>query len=60
MDNYRHELRARLDPTAPTLQVIYERIRETPKRIVFAEGEEDRVIRAAVAFRATADMVNRC
>ena len=52
MDNYRHELRARLDPTAPTLQVIYERIRETPKRIVFAEGEEDRVIRAAVAFRA--------
>ena len=51
MDNYRHELRARLDPTAPTLQVIFERIRETPKRIVFAEGEEDRVIRAAVAFR---------
>ena len=33
----------RLDPTAPTLQVIYERIRETPKRIVFAEGEEANV-----------------
>ena len=51
MDAYRQELRARLDPTAPALQRIFQRIRETPRRIVFAEGEEDRVIRAAIAFR---------
>lgn len=51
MDQYRQELRARLDPTAPALQRIFQRIRETPRRVVFAEGEEDRVIRAAIAFR---------
>ncbi len=51
MTAYKHELRARLDPTADSLQLIFERVRAKKKRIVFAEGEEERVIRAALAYR---------
>jgi malate dehydrogenase (oxaloacetate-decarboxylating)(NADP+) len=49
---YKHELRARLDPTADSLQLIFERAKTKKKRIVFAEGEEERTIRAALAFRS--------
>ncbi len=48
---YRNELRARLDPTAGSLQLILDEVRGAPKRVVFAEGEEEKVIRAALAFR---------
>jgi malate dehydrogenase (oxaloacetate-decarboxylating)(NADP+) len=51
MDAYRHELSARLDPTAASLHLLFERVRNNPRRVVFAEGEEERVIRAAIAFR---------
>ncbi|MGB2263066.1 MAG: NADP-dependent malic enzyme, partial [Candidatus Puniceispirillaceae bacterium] len=51
LKGYRKDLSARLDPTASTLQVIYDRIAANRKRVVFAEGEEERVIRAALAFR---------
>ena len=52
MEAYRRSLTARLDPTASTLQKIFDRIQGKKRRVVFAEGEEERVIRAAVAFRA--------
>ncbi|GLQ05224.1 NADP-dependent malic enzyme [Sneathiella chinensis] len=48
---YRNELRARLDPTAGSLQMIMDEVRAAPRRVVFAEGEEEKVIRAAVEFR---------
>ncbi|HLI10119.1 MAG TPA: NADP-dependent malic enzyme [Alphaproteobacteria bacterium] len=51
MDNYRRELEGRLDPLASSLQFIFESVRRKPRRIVFAEGEEERTIRAALAFR---------
>jgi len=51
MESYRVELAARLDPTANSLQLIFEQVRDNPKRVVFAEGEEEKVIRAALAFR---------
>ncbi len=51
MESYANELAARLDPTAGSLQAIFERVRNNPKRVVFAEGEEEKSIRAAVAFR---------
>ena len=51
LDAYRRDLSARLDPTASFLQDVYERISPAKKRIVFAEGEEEVAIRAAVAFR---------
>lgn len=49
-DRYAHELSARRDPIAATFQRIYERVRRHPKRVVFAEGEEEQVMRAAVAY----------
>jgi len=51
MEAYRRELAGRLDPLASSLQFIFETVRSRPRRIVFAEGEEERVIRAALAFR---------
>jgi malate dehydrogenase (oxaloacetate-decarboxylating)(NADP+) len=52
MEAYKAELGARLDPTADSLQNIFDRIRGKEKRIVFAEGEEEKTIRAAVSFNA--------
>ena len=50
MTNYETQLASRLDPTSSSLQKIFERVRSRPKKIVFAEGEEERAIRAAVAI----------
>jgi malate dehydrogenase (oxaloacetate-decarboxylating)(NADP+) len=47
---YHAELRQRLDPTASTLQSIYDQVRANPKTMVFAEGEEERTIRAAITY----------
>jgi len=51
MQAYKNELSARLDPTASFLQEIYKRISAKNAKVVFAEGEEEVVIRAALAFR---------
>jgi malate dehydrogenase (oxaloacetate-decarboxylating)(NADP+) len=50
MEAYRQQLRSRRDPVAGVLSRVFERLRRTPKRVVFAEGEEEQVIRAAAAF----------
>ena len=50
MEKYAQELSARRDPIASTLQRIYDRVRRQPKRVVFAEGEEEQVMRAAVSY----------
>ena len=50
LDEYAHKLSARLDPIAGTLQSVFDKVRVSPKRVVFAEGEEDRMIRSANAF----------
>jgi malate dehydrogenase (oxaloacetate-decarboxylating)(NADP+) len=50
MDAYRAQLRSRRDPVAGVLQRVYERLRRRPQRVVFAEGEEEQVIRAAASF----------
>jgi malate dehydrogenase (oxaloacetate-decarboxylating)(NADP+) len=50
MEAYRHQLSARRDPVAGTLVQVYARLRRSPKRVVFAEGEEQQVIRAAASF----------
>ena len=50
MDAYRQTLRTRRDPIAGVLQRVFERLRRSPKRVVFAEGEEEQVIRAAASF----------
>ena len=51
MQRYARELAGRLDAGAGALEMITERVRAAPKRVVFAEGEEEKVIRAAIAFR---------
>jgi malate dehydrogenase (oxaloacetate-decarboxylating)(NADP+) len=52
MDAYRAHLAQRLDPSAGFLQKISGAVQQAPKkRIVFAEGEETSVIRAAYAFQ---------
>ncbi|OXT01935.1 NADP-dependent malic enzyme [Notoacmeibacter marinus] len=50
LEKYAQNLQGRRDPIASTLQRIYERVRRQPKRIVFAEGEEEQVMRAAISY----------
>jgi malate dehydrogenase (oxaloacetate-decarboxylating)(NADP+) len=50
-DEYRTRLKARLNPTTAALTNIYERARANPRRMVFAEAEEEVVLRAAIQFR---------
>ncbi len=51
MDAYRAELSARLDPSANLFFRLTAMVRAKPKRVVFAEGEESCVVRAAAAFQ---------
>ena len=51
MEAYRQQLRARLNPTTSVLTMAYEGARAHPKRVLFAEGEEEVVLRAAIAFK---------
>jgi malate dehydrogenase (oxaloacetate-decarboxylating)(NADP+) len=50
LGKYAQQLSARRDPIASTLARIYDRVRRQPKRTVFAEGEEEQVMRAAVSY----------
>ncbi len=50
MAAYKVQLSSRRDPIAGTLQRIFQRVRRNPQRVVFAEGEEEQMIRAAVSF----------
>jgi malate dehydrogenase (oxaloacetate-decarboxylating)(NADP+) len=51
MAAYRQTLRARLNPTTSVLSLAYEGARARPRRVIFAEGEEELVLRAAIAFK---------
>jgi malate dehydrogenase (oxaloacetate-decarboxylating)(NADP+) len=51
MEAYRQQLRARLNPTVAVMGLAYENARQNPKRVLFAEGEEPNVLRAAIAFK---------
>ena len=50
-DRYRQQLRARLNPTVSVLSLAYEAAKTSPKRVLFAEGEERNVLSAAIAFK---------
>ncbi|MDM7256000.1 MAG: NADP-dependent malic enzyme, partial [Paracoccus sp. (in: a-proteobacteria)] len=51
MDAYTPALRARMDPTASILQGIHARGRRAQARMIFAEGDDPRILRAAVAWQ---------
>ncbi|WP_431271637.1 NADP-dependent malic enzyme [Dankookia sp. P2] len=63
LPRYARSLTGRLDATANALELITERVRANPRTVVFAEGEEEKVIRAAIAFHnagyGTAVLVGR-
>ncbi len=50
IDAYTARLSARLNPVAGWLHSIFEHVRQDPKRVVFAEGEQPQVVRAANTF----------
>ncbi len=50
-DKYRHELKSRLNPTTSVLTQVYERVKSDPKRMIFAEAENEIVLRAAIQYR---------
>ncbi len=50
LDAYVARLKARLDPVVGWLQSTFDQVRADPKRVVFAEGEDPTVIRAANTF----------
>ena len=51
MPGYVLSLKARMDPTATILQGIHARARQAQARMIFAEGDDERVLRAAVAYQ---------
>ena len=51
MEAYQERLKARLDPTASSLQIIMNKSRQNAKQMIFAEGEQEQVIRAAIAYK---------
>jgi malate dehydrogenase (oxaloacetate-decarboxylating)(NADP+) len=50
-DAYRHALKSRLNPTTAVLTSVYAEVKNNPKRVVFAEAEEEVVLRAAIQFQ---------
>ncbi len=51
MDAYEHGLRGRMDPTQSILRGLNARARAAQSRMIFAEGDDPRVLRAAVTYQ---------
>jgi len=51
IEGYEESLKARLDPTASILRGIHARAKAAQRRMIFAEGDDPRVLRAAVAYQ---------
>ena len=51
INQYKKQLARRLNPSAGTVQMVSDKISGLGKRIVFAEGEEERAIKAALIFK---------
>ncbi|WP_206238116.1 NADP-dependent malic enzyme [Novosphingobium terrae] len=50
-DAYRLQLKSRLNPTTSVLTQVYAQVKEHPKRVIFAEAEDEVILRAAIQFR---------
>ncbi len=51
MDAYEVSLKSRMDPTANVMRGIHARARKAQARMIFAEGDDPRVLRAAVQYQ---------
>ena len=50
-DAYKVSLQARLDPTVNSMNMIFEELQRSPKKVIFAEGEQPEIIRVAAMWR---------
>ncbi len=50
-DNYKEQLKQRLDPTVTIIQGVNNYIKKKQKRVVFADGEDENTLKAAIAFK---------
>ena len=50
-ETYKEELKQRLDPTVTIIQGINSYIKRKPKKVVFADGEDENMLKAAIAFK---------
>ena len=50
IEAYKRKLTAKLDPTINLFQLLHEKVKVKPKRVIFAEGEEEKVLRAALQW----------
>jgi malate dehydrogenase (oxaloacetate-decarboxylating)(NADP+) len=50
-ETYRESLKARLNPTTSVLTNVYASVKQSPKRVIFAEAEQEVVLRAAIQYR---------
>ncbi len=50
LEIYKDELTNRLDPSMSLMQGINAKVRKNPKRVVFAEGEDENMLKAAIEF----------
>ena len=51
LENYKDQLTNRLDPSMSIMQGINSQVKKNPKTVVFAEGEDENMLKAAVAFK---------
>ena len=50
-ETYKEQLKQRLDPTVTIMQGINSYIKKKPKKVVFADGEDENMLKAAIAFK---------
>ena len=50
LEIYKDQLTNRLDPTMSLMQGINAKVRKNPKRVIFAEGEDENMLKAAIEF----------
>jgi malate dehydrogenase (oxaloacetate-decarboxylating)(NADP+) len=50
LELYKDQLSNRLDPSMSIMQGINAKIRKNPKRVIFAEGEDENMLKAAIEF----------
>ena len=50
LEFYKDQLTNRLDPTMSLMQGINAKVRKNPKRVIFAEGEDENMLKAAIEF----------
>ena len=50
LENYKDELTSRLDPSMSVMQGINAKVKKNPKKVIFAEGEDENMLKAAIEF----------